>query len=96
MSSADDARLREAVMQRLENDRDLDNSGIAVAAEHAMVTLDGTVVSRGEKLRAAEHVLRVEGVKGVSNRLRIEAPPEDAATDSDLKGATTCGGWVHR
>jgi osmotically-inducible protein OsmY len=95
MSRADE-RICEEVTRRLNDDADLDNSGIEVTVEDGEVTLEGTVTSRGDKHRAEEHVLRVDDGVQVFNHLRIEAPPHEAVSETGLKGGTTYARWVHR
>ena len=80
-----DLRTRDAVLQQLEWDSELDASEIGVTARNAAVTLTGFVNSYAAKLEAERAAKRIHGVRAVANdlvvRLRIERSDADLGTD---------------
>ena len=63
-----DKALAERVMRAIDEAR---LPGIDAVAEEGVVTLWGTAFSAGDRARAGEVALRVDGVKAVENRLQI-------------------------
>jgi hypothetical protein len=66
-----DAQLRQLVCEALEDDGWVDASNLHIAVQHGGVTLTGTVHDRAMRRLAEDCVLRVPGVRGVQNRIRI-------------------------
>ncbi len=66
-----DDRIREDVSDRLEQDHGVDASDISVQVQNGEVTLTGTVNSRDQKRRAEDCAEAVNGVKEVTNNLRV-------------------------
>jgi osmotically-inducible protein OsmY len=83
--SSGDRRMRDAVLQQLEWDPDVDASGIGVAARKSVVTLTGVVDSCAGKLAAERAARRVRGVKAVANDIQVRAclPRTDAEIAAD-------------
>jgi len=66
-----DLRLREAALEQLGWDSQLDASGIGVAARDGVVTLTGFIDSYAGKLAAERAIKRVRGVRAVANDLQV-------------------------
>jgi len=62
---------------------DLRDSTIDVDVENAVVTLSGSVASAAQKAKAESTAKAVEGVKGVKNRLQVEAAPNANAANKN-------------
>jgi osmotically-inducible protein OsmY len=80
-----DVRLRDAVVQQLDWDPEVDASAVGVAARDGTVTLAGFIDSYAGKLAAERAAKRVRGVRGVANdievRLKLERVDPDIAAD---------------
>jgi osmotically-inducible protein OsmY len=63
-----DQELAQRVMRAID---EASLHGIEAVAAEGVVTLWGTTLSAGERMRAGEIALRVEGVKAVENRLEV-------------------------
>jgi osmotically-inducible protein OsmY len=80
-----DLRIRDAALQQLEWDSQVDASGIGVTARDDVVTLTGFIDSYAGKLAAERAVKRVRGVRAVANDLQVtglERTDTDIATDT--------------
>jgi osmotically-inducible protein OsmY len=81
-----DKRTRDAVLQALEWDSQLDASAIGVIANGRVVTLTGFVDSYAAKLAAERTAKRMHGVRAVANdiqvRLRLERTDSEIAADA--------------
>jgi osmotically-inducible protein OsmY len=81
-----DILVRDAVLQQLEWDSQLDASAIGVTAKDHVVTLTGFVDSYAAKLEAERIAKRVRSVRAVANdiqvRLRLERTDADIAADA--------------
>jgi osmotically-inducible protein OsmY len=86
MLSRADTRTRDAVLQQLEWDSELDASGIGVTAKDHVITLTGFVDSYAAKLAAERLARRVAGVRAVANdiqvRLRLPRTDPEIAADA--------------
>jgi osmotically-inducible protein OsmY len=84
--SPTDRHTRDAVLQQLEWDSQVDASAIGVTAKDHVVTLTGFVDSYAAKLAAERIAKRVRGVRGVANdiqvRLRLDRTDADIAADA--------------
>lgn len=78
----DDLYLRQEVLDELEFDPSLDAAKIAVAVSNGIVTLAGTTHSYAEKVAAEHAALRVKGVRGVAQEIKV-VYPEDKKTGDD-------------
>src|SRR5688572_9886873 len=80
-----DLRLRDAVVQQLGWDSQVDSSRIGVTARDGVVTLTGFIDSYAGKLAAERAVKRVRGVRAVANdlevTLRLDRTDADVAAD---------------
>lgn len=81
-----DLQVRDAVLQRLEWDPQVDASLVGVSAKDGVVTLTGFVDSYAGKLAAERIAKRIRRVRAVANdiqvRLRMERTDTDIATDA--------------
>jgi osmotically-inducible protein OsmY len=78
--------LRLQVKRELLWDPTVDANAIAVAEDGAgAITLRGTVLTQGEKLRAEDTAMRVAGVAIVHNHLDIDALQGERRPDSHLR-----------
>jgi osmotically-inducible protein OsmY len=68
----DDVTLRRDVLAELEYDPSIDARKIGVAAEDGIVTLTGEVSTFAEKWNAERAVERVEGVRGIVNKIEVK------------------------
>ncbi len=73
--------LRDAVLAEIDQDPDVREWEIGVAAEDGIVTLTGRVDSAAMKLAAGQAVKRVAGVRSVANDLHVREPNERGDTD---------------
>lgn len=77
-----DVRVRNAVVQQLDWDPEVDASGVGVAAKDGVVTLTGTVPTYFDKLAAERVAKGVRGVRGVANDLEVRL--RLATTDAEI------------
>jgi len=82
MSRIDD--IRDAVIDDLTFDPDVDASGITVEYTDGEVVLTGSVPSYPDYVKAAAVARRVDGVRCVRNHLQIALPPGDYRDDTAL------------
>ena len=82
MSRIDD--IRDAVIDDLTFDPDVDASGITVEYTDGEVVLTGSVPSYPDYVEAAAVARRVDGVRCVRNHLQIALPPGDYRDDPAL------------
>jgi osmotically-inducible protein OsmY len=83
--TAADVRIRDAVIDELDWDPEVDDSAIGVAAEDGVVTLTGFIDSYAGKLAAERVVKRVRGVRAVANDIIVRLKVD--VTDSDIAAA---------
>jgi len=67
-----DEELRRDVLAELEYDPSIDARKIGVAVEDGIVTLTGEVSTFAEKWNAERAVERVEGVRGIVNKIEVK------------------------
>jgi len=83
-----DSDVRAAVSSELRKDKKLDQAGINVGVEGGVVELTGKVDNLLSKARSTRIAESVRGVRSVSNRLEISAPPRpDRDMQSDVAKA---------
>jgi osmotically-inducible protein OsmY len=80
--TANDTRLRDAVMRQLEWDPEVDAAAVGVAAKDGAVTLTGFVATYVGKLAAERAAKRVHGVRAVANDIAVSARLD--RTDADI------------
>ena len=84
--SADDLRVRDAVLQELDWDSQFDAATVGVSARNGAVTLTGSIDTYAAKLAAERAAKRIRGVRAVANdiavRLRQPRGDEDIARDA--------------
>ena len=66
-----DELLAQRVKQALRDTREVDAQGVDVAVGHGVVTLFGTAGSKGERLKVAKFVAKIDGVKSVVNKVVV-------------------------
>ena len=84
--TAEDARLRDAVLQQLERLPGVDDV-IDVAVNEGVVTLTGVIDSYAGKLAAERVAKRIPGVWAVANDLTVRAKVD--WTDADMAADAT-------
>lgn len=67
-----DESIYEDVCERLTEDPFIDASNVEVVVKDGVVTLNGTITSRGLKYRAEDLAELASGVRHVQNNLRVE------------------------
>jgi osmotically-inducible protein OsmY len=77
----DDETLRRDVLAELEYDPSIDARKIGVAVEDGIATLTGEVSTFAEKWNAERAVERVEGVRGIVNRIEVKIVGDYSDTD---------------
>jgi osmotically-inducible protein OsmY len=77
----DDDELRRDVLAELEYDPSIDARKIGVAVEDGIVTLTGEVFSFAEKWNAERAAERVEGVRGIVNKIEVKIVGDYSDTD---------------
>ena len=77
----DDEQLRRDVLAELEYDPSIDARKIGVAVEDGIVTLTGEVPSFAEKWNAERAAERVEGVRGIVNKIEVKIVGDYTDTD---------------
>jgi len=77
----DDDQLRRDVLAELEYDPSIDARKIGVAVEDGIVTLTGEVSSFAEKWNAERAAERVEGVRGIVNKIEVKIVGDYSDTD---------------
>jgi len=68
----DDAMVTARVKKAIYNEPALKVTDISVTTEGNVVSLEGSVKSRAERVKAAEVARKVEGVKRVRNELKVQ------------------------
>ena len=68
----DDAMVTARVKKAIYNEPSLKVTDISVTTENSIVSLEGSVKSRSERMKATEVARKVEGVKRVRNELKVQ------------------------
>ena len=105
-----DEAIRAGVFAELDWEPRIASRDIAIAVDHGVVTLTGTVSTYLEKDAAEDAVKRVYGVRGVANDIRVvpDSPPSDSEIaraavsalerrlliPSDKITVTVSSGWI--
>lgn len=76
--------LRQAVLNELQWDSQIDATHVAVTATEGAVTLTGHVSSYPEIFLVRKAVRRVSGVKAIADELTLRLPGEQIRDDSDI------------
>jgi len=84
-----DVRLRDAVIQQLDWDPEVETTGLGVSANEGIVVLTGYIDSYAGKLAAERAVKRIRGVRAVVNDVvvRLAQPHHDAEIARDAASA---------
>jgi len=72
--SQSDGAITDRVRQRLFSDPDIKGYTVEVETKDRVVTLAGTVESEKARVKAEKLTKKVQGVKSVVNKLRVEIP----------------------
>lgn len=67
-----DTWITTKVYASLDNNEEVESTGIKVSTSDGVVTLEGSVASETERLRAPEITANVAGVREIDNRLRVD------------------------
>lgn len=87
MKTKNDSQLQRDVLDELEWEPSINASDIGVAVKDGIVTLSGSVPSYAEKRAAERAALRVSGVKGVAEEIKVRLPSKYQRTDSEIASA---------
>ncbi len=79
-----DRQLKQDVIDELEWESAIDETGIGVEVHNGIVTLTGTLNSYAEKYAAEKAVQRVADVKGLAVEIDIALPGWGQRTDADI------------
>jgi len=79
-----DRELQHDVIAELEWEPSLDASKIGVAADHGVITLNGTVRTYSERWRAETVSKRVFGVEAVANEIEVKLPDRITPDDANI------------
>ena len=85
--TAEDAHLRESVVQELDRASEVEHSVIDVTVNDGVVTLTGVIDSHAGKLAAERVAKRVRGVWAVANDLTVQVKVD--RSDADMAADTT-------
>lgn len=80
-------QLQQDVLQKLKYEPSVDASEIGVTAKDGIVNLAGNVNNYAEKYAAARAAERVEGVRAVTDEIKVELPSTHARNDKDIARA---------
>jgi osmotically-inducible protein OsmY len=83
----DDVLVNDDVVEELKDDPAVDSSRIAVAVNHGVVTLRGSVPSYWQKVEAAKAARLVAGVQAVANDVKVDVAGTHARDDTDIATA---------
>lgn len=79
--------LRKRVLNELDWEPSLDSADVGVAVKDGIVTLSGHVPSYAQKRTAERTVLRLSGVKGVANEMKVRLSSDHGRSDSEIAQA---------
>jgi osmotically-inducible protein OsmY len=77
----DDLRIRDDILDELEDEPSLDASAIGVTVHNGVVTLTGHVKTFSEKRAAEKAAARINGVRAIVQEIAVETPREHAEAD---------------
>ena len=80
----DDIELRQAVLNELQWDSQVDATHVAVTASEGAVTLTGHVSTYPDIFLVRNAVRRVSGVKAIADELSLQLPGSHMRDDSDI------------
>jgi osmotically-inducible protein OsmY len=76
--------LRSRVLDELDWEPSLDAAAIGIAVKEGVVTLSGHVPTYVQRRAAERTVMRLSGVRGVANEIRVRLSAEHERSDTDL------------
>jgi osmotically-inducible protein OsmY len=77
----DDLRIRDDILDELEDEPGLDASAIGVTVHNGVATLTGHVKTFSEKRAAEKVAARIKGVRAIVQEIAVETPREHAESD---------------
>lgn len=82
-----DLELKQHIENALEWEPSFDAADVGVTVEHGVVTLRGDVASYAARATAERTALRVYGVTGMANELRVRLDNDSHRTDTEIAQA---------
>lgn len=82
-----DEELRQDVVDELEWDPAVEETGIRISVREHVVTLEGTVPSLAQKIAVEKAVQRVDGVRAFVIRLHVSGDGESVNADDEIEQA---------
>lgn len=79
-----DTQLRQSVINQLNFEPSIDAADIGVAAEEGVVTLTGHLPSYDQKLAAERATWRVQGVKGIAQKIKVRFATDKKHHDDEI------------
>jgi len=76
--------LRTRVLDELDWEPSIDSADIGIAVKNGVVTLSGHVPTYAQKRTAERAMMRLSGVKGVANEIKVRLPAEHKRSDAAL------------
>lgn len=80
----DNMSIRQQIIDELEFEPSVDAARIAVAVTDGIATLAGSVGSYAEKVAAEQAALRVKGVRGVAQEIKVVFPDARKTGDEEI------------
>lgn len=82
-----DSQLQQDVSEELKWEPSVHAGEVTVKVKNGIATLEGEVCTYAEKWSAERAALRVGGVKGVSDKLKVSLTEDGARSDADITSA---------
>jgi osmotically-inducible protein OsmY len=82
-----DSQLQQDVSEELKWEPSVHAGEVTVKVKNGIATLDGEVCTHAEKWSAERAAMRVSGVKGISDKLKVSLTEEGARSDEDITSA---------
>lgn len=79
-----DQQIREDVEQELCWTPEVDHAGLSVSVRDGIVTLTGTVPRFQDRAQAEAAAMRVAGVCGIANEIRVRLPADERRSDEKI------------
>lgn len=85
-----DSQLKRDAQNELRWDCSINDANIEVIVQSRVVTVTGQVTTFAEKCAAEEAARRVQGVKGIINKIEVNLPGKLRRTDKDIVLSCSC------
>ncbi|MGZ3711883.1 MAG: BON domain-containing protein [Bdellovibrionota bacterium] len=82
-----DSKIQTDVLKELTWDPAVNQTHIGISVAKGIVTLTGSVSTYAEKLAAEKAAQRVEGVRGIAEKIKVKLPDFFQRTDEDIAAA---------